>query len=179
LEKSVSVTKNESTSEQSDIPVKVETSSQESGLPYQSDFSLARVLFTVLVLFGVGAGGWYLLIRESKPPALVPYSGRVFYNGAPVSTGGILTEPFDKELIGAVGALDKEGRFTLITNGQPGAYLGRHKLAVSAMTGGSPPTPIVPAVYVDLRSTPLEIEIYDQESKNTGEFTLIDPVEKK
>ena len=177
------MTKNESTSEESDIPVKaekpVQLTPQESGGPYQPDFSLVRVLFTVLILCGVGVGGWYLLIRESKPPALVPYSGRVFYNGAPVSTGGILTEPFDKELIGAVGALDKEGRFTLITNGQPGAYLGRHKLAVSAMTGGSPPTPIVPAVYVDLRSTPLEIEIYDQESKNTGEFTLIDPVEKK
>lgn len=176
------MTKNESTSEQSDIPGKaekpVQTSSQESGLPYQSDFSLARVLFTVLVLCGVGAGGWYLLIRESKPPALVPYSGRVLYKGAPVAKGGVATEPFDKDLTGAVGALDPEGRFTLSTNGQPGAYLGRHKLLVAAFSEGMP-VPIVPAQYVDMKTTPLEIEIYEQESKNTGEFTLIDPVEKK
>ncbi|MCX7388532.1 MAG: hypothetical protein NTX48_17855 [Planctomycetales bacterium] len=174
------MTNPESTSEPNAVPAKpVQTREPESGLPYQQDFSLVRVLLTVLILSGIGAGGWYLLLRETTPPILVPYSGRVFYKGAAVSSGGILTEPFNKDLTGAVGALDAQGRFTLMTNGQPGAYLGRHKLAVSAMTGGSPPTPIVPAMYLDLRSTPLEIEIYDQESRNTREFTLNDPSETK
>lgn len=103
--KSISVTNPESTSEPNAVPAKpVQTREPESGLPYQQDFSLVRVLLTVLILSGIGAGGWYLLFRETTPPILVPYSGRVFYKGAAVSSGGILTEPFNKDLTGAVGA---------------------------------------------------------------------------
>jgi len=170
------VTNHESTSEQSNIRGKaekpVQLTPQESGVPYQPDFSLVRVLFMVLILCGVGAAGWYLLIRESKPPALVPYTGRVLYQGKPV-VGGVMTQNLDDKFDTAGGTLDADGRFTLDTNGEPGANAGRHKLAIiSFESRGAPPRPLVPADYTTISSTPLIIEVTGDPAANHKEFTL-------
>ena len=110
---------------------------QKSGMPHQSDFSLLRVVFMVLILGAIGAAGWYLLIREGKPPALVPYTGRVLYQGKPV-VGSVMTQNLDDVFDSAGGDLDEDGRFTLDTNGEPGANVGRHKLAIVSFERGAP-----------------------------------------
>lgn len=145
---------------------------QKSGMPHQSDFSLLRVVFMVLILGTIGAAGWYLLIREGKPPALVPYTGRVLYQGKPV-VGSVMTQNLDDVFDSAGGNLDEDGRFTLDTNGEPGANVGRHKLAiVSFEKRGAPPRPLVPAAYTNIATTPLMIEVTGDPAMNKGEFIL-------
>lgn len=140
-----------------------------------AEFSLLRVLATVLLLGGLAGGVFVYMTQEKKLPALVEFSGQIFYQGKPLTTGGIFTETIEPGLIGAVGALDSDGRFTLMTNGVPGAYTGRHRLAVSAMSSGSPPQPIVPAHYTQPRTSPLFIDVTTDPKRNTCRFTLLDP----
>lgn len=137
-----------------------------------ASFSLTRVILALIVILGVSAAGYFLWTVQAGPPALVEYSGRVLYKGEPVTTGGVLTERVDDSLMGAVGVLDQDGRFTLITNGEPGAYVGTHKLAVSAMSSGSPPRPLVPGKYTQPGTTPLRIEVTSDPTRNQGEFVL-------
>jgi hypothetical protein len=152
-------------------PTSAADTTQNPDIPLQSGFSIIRVLLTVLVISGVGTGGWYGFVREGEPPALAPFSGQVYFKGEPLRAGGVFTRVIDSELDGAVGALDGEGRFTLSTNGQPGAYVGGHKLAVSAFAG-NPPTPTVPTQYVDLTTTPFIIKVESPSSGNVQKFTL-------
>ena len=71
-----------------------------------------------------------------------------------------------------MGGLEKDGRFTLMTNGEPGAYVGKHKLAVSVMSGGSPPSPLIPGRYTQINNTPLIIEVHADPANNKAEFIV-------
>lgn len=144
---------------------------QKSGMPHQSDFSLLRVVFMVLILGAIGAAGWYLLIREGGPLALVPYTGRVLYQGKPV-VGSVTTQNLDDLFDFAGGEIDADGRFSLSTNGEPGASMGRHKLAIISFERGAPPRPLVPAAYTNVATTPLVIEVTGDPAMNKGEFIL-------
>lgn len=146
-------------------------SQQTKPAPSAPEFSLARVIITVLLLVLLG-GGVFFLLQEAGPPPLVTYSGQIFYKGQPLTGGGVFTEPLNSKLIGAVGGLEKDGRFTLMTNGEPGAYVGKHKLAVSVMSGGSPPSPLIPGRYTQIHTTPLIIEVHADPAKNKAEFKV-------
>ena len=135
-------------------------------------FSLLRV-FVMLVIAAIVAGASYgIWAVTNRPVGLVACTGRVLYQGKPV-VGGVMTQNLDDKFDGATGTLDEEGRFTLDTNGVPGANVGRHKLMVSSFEDrGAPPRPLVPSVYTSLQTTPLVIEITADAAKNHGEFSL-------
>ena len=141
-------------------------------------FSVGRVFVALLVAGAVGVVAYFFLLRESGPPKLVEFKGKVIYRGQPLTGGGVFTQPSDPNLVGGVAALEADGTFVLQTNGVPGAYVGKHKLAVSVMSGGSPPVPVIPAAYTEIRSTPLGILVSEDPSANTAEFTIVDPPAK-
>lgn len=149
-------------------------SADQTSAPTAPQFSIIRILVSVLTIAAIGGGGYFLWDLQSAPPALVAFTGRVLYNGQPVRTGGVLTEHSNTSLMGAVGALNENGEFTLMTNNEPGAYVGQHKLAVSAMSGGSPPVPIVPGRYTQPGSTPLRLTVSADPAANHAEFILED-----
>lgn len=141
-------------------------------IPQQSEFSLLRVVMSVLVVGTLGAGCYFVWSLLLEPPVLVEFSGRVMFEGKPVTTGGVATLRLDDELDSAVSALDAEGKFTLETNGAPGAYVGRHKVLISSMTPTMPPRPLIPGIYGSLATTPLMINVSKDPSKNSVEFVL-------
>lgn len=157
-------------------PLAASTSStpQESSGSHTQGFSIVRVFVALLAAGAVGAVAYFFLLRENGPPQLVEFKGKVFYKGEPLTGGGIFTQPSDPNLVGGVAALEADGSFTLMTNGVPGVYVGTHKLAVSVMSGGSPPTPLIPAVYTEIRSTPLTIEVTTDPSANSAELTVLE-----
>ena len=135
-------------------------------------FSIFRVIRTV-VLLGIVAGGSYgIWTSLQTPPTLVQFTGRVVYEGKPVTTGGIATLRLDDQLDSATSALDSEGKFALETNGEPGAYVGRHKVVISSMTPTMPPQPLIPGVYGSMTTTPLVINVSTDPKKNTLEVVL-------
>jgi hypothetical protein len=75
------------------------------------------------------------------------------------------------ELMGGIGFVDAEGRFDLMTNGQMGAYVGRHKVMVLLMSG-VPPRSLLPAEYGTASTTPLEMNVTGDPEQNQFEFHL-------
>lgn len=134
-------------------------------------FSLVRVLVMLVIAVIVAGAGYGVWAVTSAPKGLVAYTGRVLYQGRPV-VGSVMTQNLDDKFDSAGGNLDAEGRFTLDTNGEPGANVGRHKLVVVSFERGAPPRPLVPAAYTNLGTTPLMIEVTGDVAKNKGEFIL-------
>ncbi len=135
-------------------------------------FSIFRVIRTVVILGVVAAGSYGIWTSLQTPPTLVQFTGRVVYEGKPVTTGGIATLRLDDQLDSATSALDSEGKFALETNGEPGAYVGRHKVVISSMTPTMPPQPLIPGVYGSMTTTPLVINVSTDPKKNTLEVVL-------
>ena len=136
-----------------------------------ASFSPLRVLATV-VIAGIVAGAAYgVWTFANTPKGLVACTGRVLYQGKPV-VGSVMTQNLDDKFDSAGGTLDEDGRFTLDTNGEPGANAGRHKLAIISFERGAPPRPLVPADYTNISSTPLIIEVTADPAANHEEFTL-------
>ncbi len=135
-------------------------------------FSIFRVIRTVVILGVVAAGSYGIWTSLQTPPTLVQFTGRVVYEGKPVTTGGIATLRLDDQLDSATSALDSEGKFALETNGEPGAYVGRHKVVISSMTPTMPPQPLIPGVYGSMATTPLVINVSTDPKKNTLEVVL-------
>ena len=134
-------------------------------------FSLLRVFAMVVIAVVVAGGGYGVWSLTNAPRKPVAYTGRILYQGKPV-VGDVMTQNLDDKFDSAGGTLDEDGRFTLDTNGEPGANVGRHKLAIISFERGAPPRPLVPAVYTNIATTPLLIEITGDSAANHGEFTL-------
>ena len=134
-------------------------------------FSLMRVLAMVVIAGIVAAAGYGVWTFANTPKGLVAYTGRVLYQGKPV-VGGVMTQNLDDKFDSAGGTLDADGRFTLDTNGEPGANVGRHKLAIISFERGAPPRPLVPADYTNVATTPLIIEVTREPAANQKEFIL-------
>jgi hypothetical protein len=109
---------------------------------------------------------------SAPPTTLVPARGQVLWNGTPVTVGAVMTINDADPFSGAVGAFDSEGRFELMTNGQPGALIGQHKVRVASFGPGVSPPPLVPAQYAYFESTPLTMEVSRDASKNNFLFTI-------
>ncbi len=135
-------------------------------------FSIVRVLTLVVVIVGVAAAVYGIRILTEKPVVLVKFSGRVMFNGKPVTVGGMATQRVDDDRDGGVSAFDEEGRFDLKTDGKPGAYVGRHKVVISSMTPTMPPSPLTPSVYASMATTPLFIDVSENPAENQKEFVL-------
>jgi hypothetical protein len=99
---------------------------------------------------------------------LLPVSGQVTYDGQPLTTGTV-----SYHIVGGTGhvptgSIDKDGRYSLSTNYQPGAPPGKYKVIVhatepvEAIPGkASPgmPKSIIPERYNQPTGTPFEIEV--------------------
>ncbi len=140
--------------------------------PPAAGFSVVRVFVLVAAIGAIGGGVFLWMEAGNRPKPLVPFTGQVKYKGEPVKDGSVLAQNIDDPLDTAIGSLDSEGRFTLETNGEPGVRLGRHRIAVSALKPGIPPTPLVPAIYVDTKTSPLKIEATENAETNTATFEL-------
>ncbi len=135
-------------------------------------FSIVRVMSLVLIVGVVSATAYGVWTLMQKPKVLVPFSGSVMFDGKPVNRGGLATMRLDDQLDSAVGAFDAEGRFTLETNGEPGAYVGRHKVVISSNTLTMPPRALIPSIYGSMSTTPLIINVSENAAENHRDFVL-------
>jgi hypothetical protein len=97
---------------------------------------------------------------ESKPPALVPVAGRVTYAGAVVVRGVIVFAP-DSEGGNygacATGEIGSDGRYTLSTEGAPGAIPGWHRVTIAGLDSGYGPR--LPDRFRDPNLSKLRVEV--------------------
>ena len=114
---------------------------------------------------------------------MAPVSGRVTYAGRPVTEGRIIFYPEDGRRL-AMSALDPSGNYALTTfDSQDGAFLGKHQVVIDAVReiASGPSSPgnegdniklqrLVPEVYADRKTSPLEAEVDDRE--NTIDFDI-------
>src|SRR5262245_19668277 len=80
-------------------------------------------LLIAATLVAAGCGG--------DAPELAPAGGTVMHDGAPLANANVVFIPESKGPA-AVGLTGADGKFQLTTGGEPGAALGKHKVAVSA-----------------------------------------------
>ncbi|MCA8996320.1 MAG: hypothetical protein KDA80_05030, partial [Planctomycetaceae bacterium] len=149
------------------------SSSSGDQLP-KKHFQVGRVLAAV---FGIAVVGGVIFgmveYINGMPATLVPASGRVTWDGQPVTIGAVMTQHVDDPFQSAIGAFDEEGRFELMTNGQPGAALGTHKVIVASYGPGMGTSPLVPQEYLKAESSPLSITISSDPQKNVFELEVI------
>lgn len=81
-----------------------------------------------LLILAAGCGG-----GVSDAPQLVPASGTVLVNDAPIVGANVTFQVEGKPI--ANGTTNAEGKFTLTTGGRPGAPLGNAKVGISKITG--------------------------------------------
>lgn len=144
---------------------------QAAGQP-TGGFSIVRVLVLVGGIVLVAGGGYYAWETSQADRPKVPFTGVVLFEGRPVTTGSVMTEVIGNPLDFSMGYLDQEGRFSLETNGEPGASVGRHKVRISSLAPGIPPRPLVPPKYLETATSPLEIEVTTDPANNDVVFEL-------
>ena len=137
-----------------------------------SSFSIVRVLMLTGTVAAVVGGGYYALNEAQGPREKVKFTGVVTYQGQPVTVGSVMTEVVGDPMDFSIGFLDAEGRFSLETNGEPGASMGRHRVRISSMAPGIPPRPLVPPNYLESATTPLEIDVTSNPDANVVTFEL-------
>jgi len=84
-----------------------------------------------LVCFGFGCGG-----SGSKTPPLVPATGKVTLDGAPMTIGMVTFQPDEAKgntlKYSPTGPIDSSGNYKLMTDGKDGAPVGWYKVTISA-----------------------------------------------
>ena len=97
---------------------------------------------------------------EQRPTALARVSGRVTYAGAAVVHGVIVFTP-DAESgnygVCAVGEIGADGRYSLTTDGAPGAAPGWHRVSIAGLD--STYGPRLPERFRDPNSSKLRVEV--------------------
>lgn len=125
---------------------------------------------SVMIVVGLGFLGYeYWSNREL---VYVKVTGRVMWNGKPVTIGAVMTRHTRYEKEAAIGGFDKDGKFELSSNGRPGAAIGTHKVIVASYGAGMGTTPLVPAPYLKATTTPLTIEVSSDPDKNHFELEI-------
>ncbi len=144
--------------------------------PAAKSFQLGRLLVAIIplaILVGGGLYAWgYLDLSEKLSrwgrPTLVPFKGRVMFEGKPLPGAIVDTQFADQKLDGAMGSTDEEGIFELSTDlvegRQLGAFSGTHKITVrrpdpTATGGAGMPPMMTPPEYNDFSKTPLTITV--------------------
>jgi hypothetical protein len=79
----------------------------------------------ILSLLAIGGCG-------DRGPRLVPAGGTVKYKGAPLAAADVVFMP-DSGSVPSIGRTDEQGKFTLKTSARPGAPVGGHKVAITAI----------------------------------------------
>jgi hypothetical protein len=127
--------------------------------------------------------GFFISGCENATPTLTPVSGKVSYQNQPLQRGALVFVPDpDRGNNGplAQGAIQRDGRYTIQTAGQPGAMPGWYRVTVISIeeTGqnpqrraSSPPRSLVPEKYRDPRLSDLVCEVKPGE-ENVINFNL-------
>jgi hypothetical protein len=109
-----------------------------------------------------GWAAWFLLLAAGCGPGMeerAPVQGQVFYRGRPLAGGTIVFTP-DAERGGrgplALGEIGADGRYTLRTEGRPGAVPGWHRITVAAGRG---PDDSLPRRYRDPERSDLSRQV--------------------
>ena len=131
------------------------------------------VLAAILIPWSLGCGG------ADPRPATVPVSGKVTFNGKPLTLGTVAFVPTgSKQSRPATGELDSSGAYKLMTY-EPGdgAHPGDYKVSVSAFEGANPldkveGKPILPQKYYRADTSGLTATIKPDSSSETIDFTL-------
>jgi hypothetical protein len=112
---------------------------------------------------------------------LLPVSGRVFYDGRPLTTGSVSFHPVGATGHVPTGVIDKEGRYSLSTAYQPGAPPGRYKVIIHATEPveqapgkASPglPKSIIPDRYNQETSSPFTLEVKPDAAEDAYDLRL-------
>ncbi len=108
------------------------------------------ILFLALMLLiAATVAGWLWVLprfANQQPEELPRVQGQVLWRGVPLGGGTIVFTP-DPERGGsgplAVGVIGPDGRYTLTTDGKPGAVAGWHRVSIAGLAGTVP----LPDVY--------------------------------
>jgi hypothetical protein len=99
---------------------------------------------------------------------LEPVSGVVTYHGKPLPGGTIVFHPTGAaQGPQAVGAIQKDGAFEILTLGKPGAVVGTHRVTISYRRALTPqeaqnlviPEQLIPETYGKVDLTPLSFSV--------------------
>jgi hypothetical protein len=143
-----------------------------------SNRSIGKWIALTVVVVLVAAGGTIMAIgvdsiADQIAPKLVEVTGKVKFNGQPMTAGFVQTYYARKGYMGSLGPIGKDGEFKLLTNGDAGAYSGEHRMVVIWMDNSFPPKHLLPAKYTSPASTPLVIQV-SRSGKNELEIELMD-----
>ena len=127
------------------------------------------VVAAVLAVTGCGPS------RDPNLPPTANVSGKVIYQGEPVTVGTVTFHP-EGEGNPAVGLLGEDGSFTLSTYApDDGAVVGTHSVTIDIPPplDGTPPEDAfsVPDEYTSPETTPLKVEV-TEEGEEGLEFAL-------
>ena len=146
--------------------------------PFSSSRVVKLVTIPLVLLALIAAGvslGWENALKQWLRPQLVPVTGEVQYQVKPMTVGFVSTRYLDGQGGTTLGSLDSEGRFSLSTNGVPGAFVGRHKVLVQCFdVSVFPPKSIIPEKYAQEGATPLTIKVTSSKEKNHFSFKVDD-----
>lgn len=138
------------------------------------ELAFVSVGFVALLISGCGA--------KDEGPTLVPVSGTITVDGAPIARAGISFRPDESKgntvPYQPAGSADENGKYELVTAAKKGAPPGWYKVVVfpySPPPGGEAP-PVPPpsfdAKYSDPETTDLMFEIKEGEQSVTIDLKL-------
>lgn len=105
---------------------------------------------------------------------LYPVAGQVKVDDITVNGGNVIFAPV-KSMPGAtiVGSIDKDGKYSLTTNGKSGAPLGQYKVIVMTKTpGGSTSSVDANPKYMSERTTDINLEVVENPKPNQYDLQL-------
>ena len=154
-----------------------ELEAQSLFTPVSHDSGVKWGRYAALVAVILGGIAWGLggmePLANLVSPTLCRVTGTVLYNGKPLDRGFVQTIYERRGLMGTLGPINADGTFELDTNGEPGAYSGRHRVIVLCMDGSMPPKSILPEQYTQPQTSPLVIQV-SRTGPNQVRLELVD-----
>jgi hypothetical protein len=141
--------------------------------------SIVRWIIALFVIAAVATAGTILAVGGVESfgdlisPTLIEVTGRITFNGKPLSSGFVQTYYDRRGWMGALAEIAPDGSFRLTTNGDPGAFSGKHRVIVRWMDNSSPPRSVLPERYTQPQTTPLLIHV----SRSGGNVVTLDLVD--
>jgi len=123
----------------------------------------------IVVFTATGCGGG---------PNLIPVSGEVTVNGKPLEKGSLAFRPETGQIKGGdPGGTIENGKYTIFTNGKPGAPAGKYKVGIVAHQeiDSTKPTAVKPLLdpqYNDPEKSVLKVEVVEKASPGAYDFKL-------
>jgi hypothetical protein len=146
--------------------------------------SLPRLIVSVRARRACVAGAVFslALLATGCGTSRYPVEGRVLLNGKPLQgkEGAVVLKPDaskgNTSTVTSVGVLQRDGSFSVLTNGQPGAPPGWYKVIVMATEAAANPNEDTRRVanmrYESEEATPLAFEVVANPTEGTYDLQL-------